>query len=534
MSKLISNSWSKSDLLSAIDGGTPTNPSQAPTVASINADFDFGRALSAQGNSSGFNSEILSTDEVRNADASNEISQERLLFSLGCHSGLHIPTNEISNVVPGGVDSWASTFADEGAIWVGNTGYGYANDQYIAYSAKLMGLLAQSLDGSVSIGDALSQAKQLYAAQTGVLDPFDLKADMESTYYGMPNYTLSGLAHPSTNSAAAVPQLTLGHDPATGLQTSSISLSQSVGPNPNQLGTVNPPEGGTYYEVNNSTLEQTTAGYPIEPLSTIDVTIPGANGTLGSVAHGALITGLTSTDVGGVTPSIAQASSDTSGPENQISQYETSFPATLQRVATYQLFGATGAPVAHQAVDLITGQFIPDPGNPGTGNQRLFTNLSSTVEYTPPTDTNFAPPTIDEATGVVVTGSGSSSANFNVVATPAPGGSPIREVLVLFTDSASPGTWTPVSLTLGASGAWTGGAPAPASGKISYIVQAVDGDGNVSMNSNKGISFNQVQASQVHSTGLGAGLSVALAPATNAVTETNGFFNGPVLLDLHG
>ena len=155
-------------------------------------------------------------------------------------------------------------------------------------------------------------------------------------------------------------------------------------------------------------------------------------------------------------------------------------------MATYQLFGATGAPVAHQAVDLITGQFIPDPANPGTGNQRLFTNLSSTVEYTPPSDTNFTPPTIDQATGIVVTNSGCSSANFNVVATPAPGGSPVKEVLVLFTDSANPGTWTPVYLTLGASGAWTGGAPAPASGKISYIVQAVDGDGNVSMNSEQG------------------------------------------------
>ncbi len=123
---------------------------------------------------------------MRDADAGNEITQERLLFSLGCHSGLDIPTNEIENDVPGGVDSWASVFADKGAIWVGNTGYGYANDQYISYSAKLMGLFAQSLNGSVSIGDALSEAKQLYAAQTGVLDPYDLKADMESTYYGCP------------------------------------------------------------------------------------------------------------------------------------------------------------------------------------------------------------------------------------------------------------------------------------------------------------------------------------------------------------
>ena len=523
VTKLISNSWSSSDLLNAIDGGTPTNPAKAPTVDSVNAHFDFGRALSALGDQNGDNSQILGTTDVRTADLNNEISQERLLFSLGCHSGLEIPTNEISNVVPGGVDSWASTFADEGAIWVGNTGYGYANDQYISYSAKLMGLLAQSLNGSVSIGDALSQAKQLYAAQTGVLDPYDLKADMESTYYGMPNYSLSGLAHPSTNSASTTPQLTLGQDPATGLQTASIGLNQTIGTSPNQLGTVTPPEGGTYYEVNNSTLEQTTAGFPIEPLSSIDVTIPGANGALGSVAHGALITGLSSTDVGSFTPSIAEADSDTAGTENQISQYETAFPATLQRVASYQLFGATGAPVNHQAVDLITGQFIPDPNNPGTGNQRLFTNLSSTVEYTPPSDTNFTPPTINEATGIVVTNPGSSSADFNVVATPAAGGSPVKEVLVLFTDTANPGTWTPVSLTLGASGAWTGGAPAPASGTISYIVQAVDGDGNVAMDSNKGIEFNQVQANQTQGTGLTASLS-----PVGGVSQINGFFNGPV------
>ncbi len=123
----------------------------------------------------------------------------------------------------------------------------------------------------------------------------------------MPNYTLNGLTNPATNSASATPKLSLGTDPATGLQTASISLTQSVGDGNNQLGTVTPPEGGTYYEVNNSTLEQTTAGFPIEPLSSIDVTVPGADGGLASVAHGALITGLTSTDVGNFTPSIAEA-----------------------------------------------------------------------------------------------------------------------------------------------------------------------------------------------------------------------------------
>ena len=120
----------------------------------------------------------------------------------------------------------------------------------------------------------MSDAKQLYAAQSGVLDPYDLKADMESTYYGMPNYTLSGLANPVANSASATAPLSPGRTRPPVCRRRRSASTRATGTNPNQLGTVTPPEGGTYYEVNNSTLEQTTAGFPIEPLSSIDVTIP--------------------------------------------------------------------------------------------------------------------------------------------------------------------------------------------------------------------------------------------------------------------
>ena len=98
---------------------------------------------------------------------------------------------------------------------------------------------------------------------------------------------------------------------------------------------------------------------------------------------------------------------------------------------------------------------------------------------------------------------------------------------MLFTDATNPGTWTPVTLSQGADGAWTGGAPAPASGQIDYIVQAVDGDGNVAMDSNKGVEFTQVPESQVQSTGLG-GLSASLSPAQNTESTYKGFYNGPV------
>ena len=87
-------------------------------------------------------------------------------------------------------------------------------------------------------------------------------------------------------------------------------------------------------------------------------------------------------------------------------------------------------------------------------------------------------------------------------------------MLALFTDADNPGTWTPVTLTQGTDGSWTGGASAPSDGQISYIIQAVDGDGNVAMDSNKGVEFPQVPENQVQSTGLG-GLGASLSPAQN-------------------
>ncbi len=46
---LISDSWTTSDLLNAVDGGTPTSPANAPDIVSFNGHFDFSRLLSAEG-----------------------------------------------------------------------------------------------------------------------------------------------------------------------------------------------------------------------------------------------------------------------------------------------------------------------------------------------------------------------------------------------------------------------------------------------------------------------------------------------------
>ena len=529
ITNVISDSWDNTDLLSAING-TASGENGVPNIQSINAHFDFGRVLTAEGDQPGNTdpTQVLQTTDVRSATGptssdSNDALLGSVLFSMGCHSGLNIPDNEIENDVPGGLDTWAKTFADEGALWIGNTGFGYANDQYISYSAKLMGLFAANLNGTLDVGEALAQAKQLYVGQSATLDPFDLKSMMESTFYGIPNYTLNVADKPSTTTGS-LPTLQLGLDSFTGLTTDSFSISgQTPGSGPSQLGQVTPPEGGAYYEVNNSTLEETAVGFPIEPLDSIDVTDPG------SVAHGALITQLGSLDYDDFTPSIAQSDSDTSDDANQVSSLETAFPATLQQVSSYDLFDpATGNPVSHQAVNLITGQYIPNPVDPEQGNQRLFTNVAGSVEYTSPSDTQFTPPTIEQAEGVVT----GNQVNFSVLASSPVQGTTVKEVLVLFKDATDGGdtttgtsvNWTPVWLTEGANGTWSGGESAPSSGKVSFIVQAVDSDGNVTMSSNKGVDFTQVPAVQQ----TGSGLSGSV---TSGNPQTGGYYTTSPVTD---
>ena len=145
----------------------------------------------------------------------------RLLFSMGCHAGLDISDAEVSvSGVPTPVDDWAKTFADSGALWVANTGYGYADTDTIAYSAKLMAAFAGNL-GSLTAGEALAAAKQQYAAGNAVLSPYDLKALMESTFYGLPMYRLNS----PTGPVSPPPGPATSTDPVTGLTIAPVSLS---------------------------------------------------------------------------------------------------------------------------------------------------------------------------------------------------------------------------------------------------------------------------------------------------------------------
>jgi len=81
-----------------------------------------------------------------------------LIYSVGCHAGLdpELPTN---NMV-----SLAQAFAQKGANYLGNTGYGWGSTEGAFFSERVMQDFTQELlrGGSTTIGTALTSAKQRY------------------------------------------------------------------------------------------------------------------------------------------------------------------------------------------------------------------------------------------------------------------------------------------------------------------------------------------------------------------------------------
>ena len=524
MSDLINDSWTTPQLETALSG------SSAPAVGSINAHFDYSRALPADDESSGSQADLFTTAAVSGDGAAYA---GRLLFSMGCHAGLDINTLEVAASGIPATPDWATTFADVGALWIANTGFGYGDSSDVAYSAALMADFAGDLGGPLTIGQALAQAKQQYAAGNTLLSPYDLKSVMESTLYGLPMYTLNGTSGSSASAPAGpgtgpVTGPVIGTDPITGLTEAPVSASLSVGGAAGQLSEQSGAAGTSYYQVNGqvnganaasgSTL--TTEFRPIEPLETLDITEPSSTspGQLGLIAHGALIDALSSQDIKGFTPAISQPEVDTA---TATAVPDTAaFPGSLQRVATYEDFTGNGSlPSERQELDLVAGQFIPGLSTPGEGTQRLYKNIGAEVFYSSPSSplaSDFAPPTIQTSSAVV------SSGNTDFVASVVPGASsaPVKRVLVLYTSETDPGVWTPLDLALSNGNTWSGAAPNPGDAAVQYFVEAVDAAGNVANSNNNGSDFGSSNAT--------ASVSAALSIALSGSQPTTGYFEGTV------
>jgi hypothetical protein len=433
--RLIGDTWTLADLQGAV-----ANP--AAGVLSLNAHYDHYRALPADQNAAGLPSQLFTTSMLAGSTLTG-----RYAFSMGCHAGYSVSDIVIGSADPRRLD-WAQVYGAQSAVYASNTGFGYGDTATVAYSERLMAQLAKRLDGTVTAGDALLYALNDYAGSVGgMLGAYDEKVISEATFYGLPMYRIgAGKALPPLPTPPATTT-----DPLTGLTIAQLSTT------PTQ--TLKTTPRGSYYAGDGG--QTSVLNYrPVQPLTDLDVTQPSL------VAHGALITGLTSVDQTGFNPVFSTPTVDLGAHEPETTFRDVVHPARIQSIAT---FADPRDPTGHrQHLLLVTGQFASNASGPAdVGRERLLTKIQADVQYASPGATDFTPPTFGRISGAQI----GDQAAFSVEASDAGG---VKRVVVGYHDGAA---WKFVDLRPDGD-IWTGGAPVSTQG-AEFFVQAVDASGNV-------------------------------------------------------
>ncbi|HEX7254835.1 MAG TPA: right-handed parallel beta-helix repeat-containing protein, partial [Gaiellaceae bacterium] len=453
-STLINETWDRDELLAAL---FPTT-GPGPDINSINAHFDHRRGLPADQNLLQREDELFTSQSFRNDFGANALS-ERLILSIGCHAGFPVSDALLGSGNALAVD-WAQTFALRGAFGsVLNTGYGLGDTVDVAYSELLHALISRGLDGTQTIGEAIRFAKHEYLSTRPALGLYDQKVSVETTLYGLPMYEV-GADGATPEEPDPLPTVT---DSATGLTAAPFDVNPTFEEVLTDDGVFLRAEAGSW----------ATNRRPIQPLFELNATQPN------QVAHGALMTGLTSTDEA-VDAVFSRAVFDDSEDEPEVVG-EGSHPARLQAITS---FDSRSGP--RQRLLLTVGQFrtdgVPDPE--GFGIQRRFTNLQGRIYYAAPGEQDFRPARLGPVTAFEV----GSTVGFALdVEDRDEAGEPgiVRRVVALYRDCSS--VWKLAELSKDPeSNRWSGGGPVGCN-TIDYFIQAVDGAGNVAITHKKAL-----------------------------------------------
>jgi Tol biopolymer transport system component len=378
---------------------------------------------------------------------------QRVFFSMGCHSGLPV-SDQIYGAASPLAKDWTQSFLAGGAFaWVGNTGYGLGDTVEVAYTERLHALFAANL-GELSMGEALAQAKQEYLSTLGIVGGYDAKVVMGASLFGLPMLEVGTGDPPSPP-----PPLPTHTDPATGLEAASFNASPS-------FTLVTTPDGKFY----RAQTTQATNRRPIEPVFSLDITQPG------KVAHGIVITSLQSLpDETDFDAAFSRVVTDHSEDEPELVG-EASHPARIQSISTFSSF--VSPPATRQRAVLIAGVYRSD-GEPdpfGIGIHRLYSQIGGYVLYKNP-GAPFNPPEL----GPLETQDIGNGIGFAVEVTAADGAA--EDVKVLYRDCTN--TWRLSTLQPSGGNRWSGGgAVAPGCSEVDYYLQAVN-NGDVGVSSKK-------------------------------------------------
>ncbi|MBI4188661.1 MAG: PKD domain-containing protein, partial [Chloroflexi bacterium] len=467
---LIGDDWSADDLSAILLGRV------SAILNSPNAHFTHYEALSARGFATDDKTDIITSLDVQRATGA---LLGRLIFSIGCHGGLSVPDgNSRAGDLGLGVDpalDFAQAMAQQRAIWVGATGYGYFETEGLGFTEQLLTILARNLvQGDVKVGNALVDAKRLYLSSLSAMTVYDEKSSIETTLYGLPMYRirlpLRSAVLPSTNKILT----TSSNIPTPGGNTLKVTDRGSTAVIDYSL-ELQTTTAGMYYTANLSS--QSTGGRPVEPRIVYNL---GSDAS-GNDVHGVLLISGNFSDTQGFNPVISRPTNQWErNPREPRTALNSFWPSELGTVN-----GIMTSDGLYQSFVVIPGQFKATslPGTGVTGTQRLYSRLG--FELLRSSSDNWQPPVIR---GVDFRPVNDTTVGVSVDVGDHRG---IARIVVL---RISNGGLSPTSLVLAAplptSGIFTLNVPFASGDTI--IAQVVDKDGNVATATGKGANMSLI------------------------------------------
>ncbi|MFQ5614629.1 MAG: hypothetical protein ACE5H9_21110, partial [Anaerolineae bacterium] len=462
---LIGETWTVTDL---DNGWTSYSNPDGRDLVSVNAHFEPWRALPASP-SVGYTSTHLFYNF--HITGSTNLT-DSLTFSMGCHSGLNLPDDDVTPVF---TDSLGNPFqvnpdfpqalAQKGGCMVANTGYGYGVDDSPEYSEWLMHLFARFLGSqpNMPVGEALRLAKKHYlgTAPSGGISVYHEKVLLEATLYGLPMLQVNVPSPQPVHNNAITATFGSGSAP---LHAASVAQLMSQPVSVTFQPTLESTSSGSYYSLDGEI--QASPGRPVQPRGSISLQ-PGS-GLSGLNAHGAVLLSATFTDITDFNPLITRPVTDVTLPEPDL-DIGGWFP---QKPWAVNRFGEEDRLV------IVAGQFKGNLSDQ-LGTQRLYSAAQLEVYYSDQTD-DYLPPTIWDVVAYEANG-----LHFRVDASDDAG---IAAVVVGYLVSGQ-NQWQSLELAdADGDGVWTGSLTG-ADQDISYFVQVVDGAGNVQVSGNKGAFY---------------------------------------------
>ncbi|MDX1511038.1 MAG: hypothetical protein R3249_06810 [Nitriliruptorales bacterium] len=510
---LISDTWTSDDLRALLSDGSSWD------IASPNAHFDHHRGLSAAESVAGTQADLFDTTDIAGGYAGV------LTMTMGCHSGFSVSNVSIGQGVR---TDWAETFGGFGGTFVGTTGYGYGETETVALNELLLAQLADRLDGTMTIGEALAFAKAEYAADLSAYGVYDEKVVMQTTFYGLPMYLIGD----ADFVPPVAPPVNLTTDAKTGLKVrTNLDFNAAATPFVQRFGgngdwwEVTDPTGGTFGP-------QVTANQPIQPRWEVDATAHDGNGGIKAETRGVVIEGLTNGSTGPLDPAIATPVVDQAETQPEPDLEGLAFPTTFARVTNYE----TPAGSASNLV-FVPGQFR---GSSDSGQQLLFDGADLTVYYGAPGTTDLDPPQIHLAKTTVDPADNVTTV-FEVKAVDHD--SSVARLRVVYREPGE-ATWVGIDL-IRVAGPDADGVetfrrqvtlanPLPAGSDVEFLAQAVDTVGWVGVSTAKAIFHTSDEDDGSGGGGGPAQETPGVPEVTGGAPLVNGWYTGSVTVEVVG